>query len=149
MQGPLPGPSAPVLVPFGGAEHDWGALELGAWLASATKAPLRMLGTPEGQRSLANASLLVQRFAGVSAEPVLAERGQAGIEAASAGAGLRVIGLSARWRQEGLGPTRSAIARAAPAPILFVRRGSRPGALAPRTDVTQFAWSSASLGTPG
>jgi Kef-type K+ transport system membrane component KefB len=141
----LPGPAAPVLVPFGGAEHDWGALELGAWLASATKASLRMLGTADGQRSLANASLLVQRFAGVSAEPVLAEPGQAGVEEAAAGAGLLVVGLSERWRQEGLGPTRSEIARAAPAPILFVRRGTRPGALAPRTDVTRFAWSSPAL----
>jgi hypothetical protein len=141
----LPGPDAPVLVPFGGVEHDWAALELGAWLASATKAPLRMLGTAEGQRSLANASLLVQRFAGVSAEPVVAEPGRAGVEEASAGAGLLVVGLSDRWRQEGLGPTRSEIARAAPAPILFVRRGARPGALAPRTDVTRFAWSSPAL----
>ena len=33
-----------MLVPFGGAEHDWAALELGAWIASATGAPLRMLG---------------------------------------------------------------------------------------------------------
>ena len=46
---------------------------------------------------------------------------------------------------QGPWPTRSEIARAAPAPILFVRRGSRPGALAPRTDVTRFAWSSPAL----
>jgi hypothetical protein len=39
---------------------------------------------------------------------------------------------------------RSTIAKAAPAPILFVRRGSRPGALAPRTgDLQKFAWSRA------
>ena len=138
----LPGPDKPVLVPFGGAEHDWAALELGAWLAAATKAPLQLLGTAEGQRSLANASLLVQRFAGVTAEPVLAEPGEAGVEEAAKGAGLLVVGLSERWRQEGLGPTRSDIARTAPAPIVFVRRGTRPGALAPRTDVTRFAWSS-------
>ena len=135
----LPGPDKPVLVPFGGAEHDWAALELGAWLAAATKAPLQLLGTAEGQRSLANASLLVQRFAGVTAEPVLAEPGEAGVEEAAKGAGLLVVGLSERWRQEGLGPTRSDIARTAPAPIVFVRRGTRPGALAPRTDVTRFA----------
>jgi Sodium/hydrogen exchanger family len=141
----LPGPAAPVLVPFGGAEHDWAAVELGAWLAAATSARLRLLGTVEGQRSLANASLLVQQFAGVTAEPVVAEAGEAGIEGAAAGAGLLVIGLSERWRSEGLGPTRSEIARAAPAPILFVRRGSRPGALAPRTDVTRFTWSSPAL----
>jgi Kef-type K+ transport system membrane component KefB len=141
----LPGPDKPVLVPFGGAEHDWAALELGAWLAAATKAPLQLLGTAEGQRSLANASLLVQRFAGVTAEPVLAEPGEAGVEDAARGAGLLVVGLSERWRQEGLGPTRSDIARTAPAPIVFVRRGTRPGALAPRTDVTRFAWSSPAL----
>lgn len=46
---------------------------------------------------------------------------------------------------EGLGETRSNIAKAAPAPVLFVRRGSRPGALAPRGNVTQFGWSSAGV----
>src|SRR3712207_3945565 len=40
----LPSTDHSVLVPFGGAEHDWAALELGAWLASQTGAPLRMLG---------------------------------------------------------------------------------------------------------
>ena len=65
----------------------------------------------------------------------MAPRGPEIVEAAR-GAGLLVIGLSERWRQEGLGTTRSEIARAAPAPILFVRRGARTGALAPRDDVT-------------
>ena len=72
----------------------------------------------------------------------MAEPGREGIVAAAAGAGLLVIGLSDRWRQEGLGPTRSEIAKAAPAPVVFVRRGLRPGALAPRGDVTRFTWSS-------
>jgi hypothetical protein len=76
---------------------------------------------------------------------VLVEPGRAGVEEAAAGAGLLAVGLSERWRQEGLGPTRSEIARSAPAPIVFVRRGTRPGALAPRTDVTRFSWSSAAL----
>ncbi len=66
---------------------------------------------------------------------------------AAAGAGLLVIGLSDRWREEGLGPTRSEIASAAPAPVLFVRRGTRPGALAPREDVTRFSWSAAGMGS--
>ena len=57
-----------------------------------------------------------------------------------------MIGLSDRWREEGLGPTRSEIARTAPAPVLFVRRGTRPGALAPREDVTRFTWSRAGDG---
>ncbi len=52
-----------------------------------------------------------------------------------------VLGLSSRWRREGLGSTRAEIARAAPAPILFVRRGTRPGALAPSREYTEFTWS--------
>ncbi len=38
--------------------------------------------------------------------------------------------------------TRAEIARSAPVPILFVRRGARQGALAPPDGVTRFAWSS-------
>jgi Kef-type K+ transport system membrane component KefB len=150
-----PGPGRPVIVPFGGAEHDWAALELAAWIASARQAPLRLLGSA-GQREdgrdaaglLANASLVVQQFAGITAEPVLAEPGRGGILAATAGAGLVLVGLSERWRKEGLGDTRRAIARSAPAPIVFVRRGERPGALAPATELTRFGWSTATLGKP-
>ena len=153
----------PVMVPFGGAEHDWAALELGAWIAAASGARLQLLGTsaPAGEsrsdgsapgrdptRLLANASLLVQSFVGVAAEPVIAPEGRDGLISAAAGAGLLVIGLSERWRDEGLGPMRAGIARAAPAPILFVRRGLRPGALAPRDSVTRFAWSSPTIGLP-
>ena len=112
-----PGPDAPLVVPFGGAEHDWAALELGAWLAASTGAPLRLLGaTGEGEgeddasRLLATASLLVQRFVGVAAEPLLAAPGRDGLLEAAAGAGLLVIGLSDRWREEGLGPVRHEIA---------------------------------------
>jgi Kef-type K+ transport system membrane component KefB len=146
---------AQVVVPFGGAEHDWAALELAAWIASATGAPLRLLGaagdTDEISRVsqlLGDASLLVQQYAGVAAEPLLAEPGRDGILNAAAGASLLVIGLSERWRREGLGPTRSEIARTAPAPILFVRRGVRAGALAPREDVTRFTWSAPGVHGP-
>ena len=144
-----PGPGRAVVVPFGGAEHDWAALELGAWIASATEAPLKMLGatgdTDERTRVtrlLGDAGLLVQQFAGIPAEPVVAEPGREGILAAAEGAGLLVIGLSDRWKQEGLGATRTEIARTAPAATIFVRRGTRAGALAPREDVTRFTWSS-------
>jgi hypothetical protein len=143
-----PGPDAPVVVPFGGAEHDWAALELGAWTAAATDAPLKLLGaagdTDEGahvSRLLADASLLIQRFAGVSSEPLITEPGRDAVVAAAKGAGLLVIGLSQRWREEGLGSTRSDIARASAAPTLFVRRGTREGALAPQDDFTRFTWS--------
>ena len=159
----LPSPDHGVLVPFGGAEHDWAALELGAWLASTTGAPLRMLGAAgEGDepsrvtRLLGDASLLVQQYAGISAEPVVVEAGRTGVVEAASSAGLLVIGLSDRWRQEGLGPTRSEIAKAAPAATIFVRRGLRPGALAPRGNETRFTWSSpgaagglGGLGVPG
>ena len=98
-------------------------------------------------RMLADAILLIQAYAGVAAEPVVAKEGRAGLIDAAAEAGLLVIGLSPRWRDEGLGPTRSAIARSAPAPTLFVRRGSRPGALAPADDFTRFTWSAAGVGS--
>ena len=152
-QSVLPTTDAGVLVPFGGAEHDWAALELGAWIAARTGAPLQMLGAAaEGgeptkvTRLLGDASLLVQQYAGIAAEPVIAEGGREGVVEAASGAGLLVVGLSERWRDEGLGPTRSEIARVAPAPTIFVRRGLRPGALAPRGDVTRFTWSSPGMG---
>ncbi len=150
-----PGPDRSVMVPFGGADHDWAALELASWIAAATGAPLALLGSSgqgedgrDASGLLANASLIVQQFAGVSAEPILAEPGREGILAATAGAGLLMVGLSERWRKEGLGETRRAIARSAPAPIVFVRRGERPGALAPSTELTRFGWSTAALGRP-
>lgn len=128
-----PDPEHPVVVPFGGAEHDWAALELGAWIASATGAPLTMLGatgdTDERTRVtrlLGDAGLLVQQYAGIPAEAVVAQPGQTGILEAAQGAGLLVIGLSERWRQEGLGPVRAQIARSAPAATVFVRGGGAP-----------------------
>jgi len=139
----------PVMVPFGGGDHDWAALELAAWIASSTGAPLKLIGAGNGNgadasRVLDSASLVVRQLAGIETEPVLVNLSNGGIVPATEGAGLLVVGLSDRWKSEGLGPVRAAIAKAAPAPILFVRRGARPGALAPRTgDVTKFAWSRA------
>ena len=78
--GPRPGP---VLVPFVGADHDWAAVELAAWVAGALDVPLVLAGPREsagGQdasRLLANASLAVQRTLGVAAEPLLLEPGAA------------------------------------------------------------------------
>ena len=72
------GPGAPIVVPFGGAEHDWSALELGSWIASASGSPLKLLGAVVGddtaeavQRRLGDAGLLVREFAGIEAEPVV------------------------------------------------------------------------------
>jgi hypothetical protein len=75
---------------------------------------------------------------------VLVEPGRPVLRAAE-GAGLLVVGLSERWREEGLGPVRAEIVKTAPAPTLLVRRGTRPGALAARDDVTRFRWSRATV----
>jgi hypothetical protein len=142
----------PVVVPFGGAEHDWAALELGAWIASGRGAPLRLLGAAfsiehgerDASRLLANASLVVQQLAHIDAEPVLVNPGEDVIRAAR-GAGLLVVGMSDNWREEGLGPLRSEIIKEAPAPTLLVRRGTRAGVLAGRENMTRFRWSRASV----
>jgi Kef-type K+ transport system membrane component KefB len=135
----------PVMVPFGGGDHDWAALELGAWIASAKGTPLKLVGAAaeggDASRILSSASLVVQQLAGVVTEPLLVDTSNGGLVHAVEGAGLLVIGLSDRWRDEGLGAVRSAIAKSGVAPILFVRRGARAGALAPREGVTQFSWS--------
>ena len=60
---------------------------------------------------------------------------------ASREAGLLVVGLSTRWHREGLGPARLRLAREATPPTLLVRRGLRPGGLAPRAALTHFTWS--------
>jgi DNA-binding SARP family transcriptional activator len=141
--------AGPVLVPFGAAWHDWAALELGAWVARATGAPLRLIGAAGGgtengrdaSRLLADASLIVQRTAGVVAEPLLASPGRKGVIALAEGAGLLVVGLSERWRQEGLGGVRGELVEYPPAPTVLVRRGARPGGLAPPETATRFGWS--------
>jgi DNA-binding SARP family transcriptional activator len=146
---PGPGPDRPVLVPFGGAEHDWAAVEVAAWIASASGASLRLagadgdpgLGKRDASRLLASASLLVQRAVGVATEPLLVPRGAEGVVGAAEDAGLVVGGLSAKWHREGLGETRAAIARRAGVPTMFVRRGLRPGGLAPGQSLTRFTWS--------
>jgi DNA-binding SARP family transcriptional activator len=139
----------PVLVPFGGAEHDWAAVELGAWFARAEDAPLRLAGAaavPErgrrdASRLLSHGALAVQRVLGISAEPLLVPAGEEGMLEASRDAGLLVVGLSTRWHREGLGPARLRLAREAIPPTLLVRRGLRPGGLAPPPALTRFTWS--------
>jgi Kef-type K+ transport system membrane component KefB len=140
--------SHPVIVPFGGAEHDWAALELGVWIAKGQDAPLQLLGAQaslatgerDASRLLGNASLVVQQLTGLVVEPVLVTPGQEVLERAR-GAGLLVVGLSERWREEGLGVLRAELVNAPPAPTLLVRRGRRPGVLAGHDDVTRFRWS--------
>jgi hypothetical protein len=97
-------PEGPVLVPFGGGQHDWAAVELGAWLAHADGLPLRLAGpaaVPEhgrrdASRLLSHGALAVQRVLGISAEPLLTPPREEGMLEASRGAGLLVVGLSTR-----------------------------------------------------
>ena len=82
--------AGPVLVGFGGGEHDWAAVELGAWLAQSAAKPLRLLALRradepgDATRLLAAASIAVQGAVGIDAEPLLVEPGpQPLIEAAA------------------------------------------------------------------
>src|SRR5262249_22132989 len=144
-------PAGPIVTPFGGAEHDWSAIELAAWLASSLETTLRLLGTEadtasgrrDASRLLARASLLVQQVVGIVTEPRLIPTGEAGVLEAAADARLLVIGLSERWRQDGIGSARTTIATAAAAPVLFVRAGSQPHGLAPAQTMTRFSWTHA------
>jgi DNA-binding SARP family transcriptional activator len=139
----------PVVTPFGGAEHDWSAIELAAWLASSLGTTLRLLGTEaepasgrrDASRLLARASLLVQQVVGIVTEPRLIPPGEAGVLEAATDARLLVLGLSERWREDGIGPVRTAIATAATAPVLFIRAGSHPHGLAPPQTMTRFTWT--------
>ena len=137
-----------IVVPFGAFEHDWAALEIGAWAAAALERPLRLIGAMDqgargrdASRLLADASLIVQHTTGVVAEPALGRPGREGVAELAEGAGLLVLGLSDRWRTEGLGETRGGLVAAPPAPTALVRRGLRPSGIAPQATLTRFTWS--------
>ena len=142
----------PVVVAFAGGENDWAAVELGAWFSRPTGDRLILMGALTGadgrdaSRMLANASLAVQRALGVWAEPLLVEPDPPALVAAARDAQLVVVGLTERWRHEGVGRTRTALATAGGRPILLVRRGLRPGGLAARDPATRFTWTVAGAG---
>jgi DNA-binding SARP family transcriptional activator len=134
-------PTAPVVVPFGGAREEWAALELAAWIARAHKLTLTLLGTEamEGRRDasrlLANASLALQRFAGTTAEPVLMAPGPTGILDQTGS--LIVASLPTLE----LDRTRAELAERTSVPLLLVCGGLRPSGLAPEQTLTRFSWS--------
>ena len=139
--------SGPVLVPFVGAEHDWAAIELGAWAAGAlgvsllVAGPLQGPGGRDASRLLASASLAVQRTLGVAAEPLLLEPRREALLAAAEEMALVVVGLTDRWQRDGLGPVRESLVASPGPPVVLVRRGLRPGGLAPREGLTRFTWT--------
>jgi DNA-binding SARP family transcriptional activator len=141
-----PPPAGPVVVLFGGAEHDWAAIEVGSWIAGAREVPLKVAGPAEGRerdasRTLASASLAVQRVLGIAAEPVLVAPSPDAVVAAVDEASIVIVGLPERWRHDGLGRVRAAVAENARPPALLVRSGLRPGGLAPRESLTRFTWT--------
>jgi hypothetical protein len=83
-----------------------------------------------------------------AATPAACSRGAEGIVAAAAEAGVLVAGLSDSWRRDGVGGVRAEAAQRARPPALLVRRGPRPGGLAPRENLTRYTWSLA-LPDPG
>lgn len=140
---------APVLVPFGGAEHEWAAVELAAWLCGAEGRPLHLAGAaadPATDRRdasglLARAALLVQQVTGVQTEPLIVAAGAGDVLQAATGARALVVGLPDEWRTRGLGPTRTALADRAPCPVLLVRGGPKPAGLAPAGSITRYTWT--------
>jgi DNA-binding SARP family transcriptional activator len=142
-------PAVGILVPFGGGEHDWAALELAAWLASAKSDSLLLLGTKaapssgrrDASRLLADASLATQRVVGVETRTLLADPTEDALEGTVEGAALVVVGISPRWRREGIGATRRALIRRSRPPVLLVHRGPRPSGLAPHESHTRFTWT--------
>jgi hypothetical protein len=141
--------AGPVVTPFGGVEHDWSAIEVAAWLAQSLETTLRLLGTEadpaierrDASRLLSRASMLVQQVVGIVTEPVLVPPGERGVLNASRDARLLVVGLSDRWRTEGIGRARLAVATHVEVPTLFVRRGLRPSGVAPNESITRFTWT--------
>jgi DNA-binding SARP family transcriptional activator len=141
--------TGPVVTPFGGVEHDWSAIEVAAWIAGSLGTTLRLLGTEadlargrrDASRLLGRASLMVQQVVGIVSEPVLIPAGEGGVVRAAQDARLLVVGLSDRWRTEGIGPARLSVAAAVRVPTLFVRRGLRPSGIAPQETFTRFTWT--------
>ena len=119
VAGGAPAASGPVLVPFSGSAHDWAAAELGASLGGGAVTLLGVAGDAghrDASRLLANASLALQRGAGVRAETILAGPGADGVLEAAAGAAAVVTGLSERWQREGIGAARRGSSRRHRAP---------------------------------
>ena len=135
------GKTGPVLVPFGGGREEWAAIELAAWLARSLSLPLRLLGTEacadrrDASRMLASASLALQRFAGVSAEPAISAAGADGILAQE---GALIV---AAFTRAELDQTRRTLIERTQVPLLFVHHGLRPGGLASERTLTRFNWS--------
>ena len=84
---------------------------------------------------LANASLALQRFTHVAAEPILVAPGPDAVLAQESS--LIVASLPAGE----LDVSRRRLVEGADVPVLLVRPGLRPSGLAPDHTLTRFSWS--------
>ena len=137
-----------VLVPFGGSEHDWAAVELGAWMADVLESRLCLYAVAREDRSggdasrlLASAALAAQQLLGVETEARIGPRGRQALLAEASAARLAVAGLGDGWLTKGAGQFRRGLAADASVPVILVRRGLRPSGVAPQEGVTRFTWS--------
>jgi len=77
----------------------------------------------------------------VTVVPVVIPPGADDLIEVANGASVVAVGLSDRWRTEGIGPVRSGLATRAVPPVILVHRGLRPGGLAPPDGLSRFTWS--------
>jgi DNA-binding SARP family transcriptional activator len=144
-----PAAAGAVAVPFGGADHEWAAAEVAAWIAAAEGRPLELIGAAadrggerrDASRLLGSVALLLQQVAAIETRPSLIPAGADAVVAAVAGARAIVVGLPNDWTTRGLGRTRATLVRHAGVPVLLVRGGVRPGGLAPDASLTRFTWT--------
>ena len=147
-----PQPAAPtcgVLVPFGGADHDWAAVELGAWFARAQRVPLRLAGGRRSRRMVGATPAVSSRTAPSRCSACSASTPSRCWSRPARRACSRRVAMPACWSSAcPRGGTGKASGRPAcdwPGtpwpPTLFVRRGRRPGGLAPPAALTRFTWS--------
>ncbi len=142
--------TGPIVTPFGGVEHDWSAIEVAAWLAQSLGTTLRLLGTEADparraarrqQAPCRAPRCSCSRWSESSPSRFSSAPAKTGVLEAARDARLLVVGLSDRWRTEGIGHARLAVALGAEVPTLFVRRGLRPSGVAPSETLTRFTWT--------
>ncbi len=142
-----PVPRSILVVPAGAELGE--LLELAVPLAAAAEPARELLlarVVPAGELSEASNALSTLRTELASAGTTARV---AAFSSEAPGDGLLVVGLSDRWRSEGLGAVREALVASPVAPTVFVRRGVRPGGLAPEHTLTRFTWSIAQPGASG
>ena len=141
--------SGHVVTPFGGVTHDWSAIRARRVAHRTRSAPRCGCSAPRpilqaagaAWAAPARASLLVQQLVRDRDRADAGHRRRSGCRGSGpALARLLVVGLSGRWRARGSAPSARPLP-AAPAPILFVRRGAQATGLGASHTLTRFSWT--------